>query len=213
MQVRVTMAKEVESRKSLQEKLSSKAGVMKVKADKINAEKARETFYGPQLPVPWVQEDVAYGGGGGGSGGGGGGVNRDDGDGPESPTREVMRLMKARQASGGFDTFQLARGDAGMSANATAGPNSDTATATAFLRSSYAGGSTGKPAPIMRDPRPHEDPNYVDPAVRDIVNAHKNADFIGPQVHTHERTLALTLIYYYARILYVYTYLSFPRIG
>ena len=49
--VRVDMKAELLVQEKLQKQLQDKPGLRKVKAEKIHAEQARETFYGPQVGI------------------------------------------------------------------------------------------------------------------------------------------------------------------
>ena len=49
----VGMAKEMEVQNSIRSKLLEKPAVARVHAEKVLAEKGRDKFYGPNLPVAW----------------------------------------------------------------------------------------------------------------------------------------------------------------
>lgn len=181
-QVRVSMAAEAEARKSSQDRIASKVGVQRAISEKAQGEKAREKFYGPQLPVPWVPEER---GGGGGSGGGGGGLVRSSSRGKRrgeeggneeeeemDPIEEVLQLLRARRGEG------IAEG-AHTTADARATAAEEAASAAAFLRSSLGGGALKVPTAIMRKPRPHE---RRDAALGPGSDINKDLAFIGPQL-------------------------------
>lgn len=129
----VTMAAEVSSRRSTQDRLQNKPAVASTLAERI-AEKEKPTyFYGPQLQVPWApQADSAV---------------------PEerkelSPTEEVLRMLGERGA-GALPSDDL---------NTDPGAKKLTE---AFLRSTHSGSLLKKPAPIRMNNTTHHSPSLA----------------------------------------------------
>eukprot|EP01041_Mallomonas_annulata_P003189 gene3189-6290_t len=167
-QVRVNMAQEVAVKESLHKRFLEKPGLAEVEAAKFREKTSRDRFLGPHLQVPWV-----YGANKGPGMGVGVGVGTADetalDDGEESPTEEVMAILRRR---GGMDVHD--------NAAATAKDELFDDTTAAYLKSSYSGAlSKREAAATMRIPMPHEERN---PDLNNISMEFMNRDYLEPQL-------------------------------
>jgi len=149
----VAMEAQVVAHSNTKKQLLENPAVLKVAADKLAAERARDKFYGPQLHVPWTTTAPTS-------------SSEDSGD--ESPTEEVNRLLSTRL---GNNSSNSSSNNNYNNYNSTEDPH-----ALAYLRSSFA--SSRVPSAIIRDSKTTH--SRV-PSVAQ-VEAATTKDFIGPQV-------------------------------
>ena len=150
----VSMTSEVTARSSTKKRLESKPGVVKALADKSAAAKGNDRLYGPQLPVPWVEDREVMRSWRSRRASDG---RTDDNDGDYSPTREVLQLL-------GDD---ITSPEDGL---ARAGTE-------AFLKSTYSGSLQKRPAPLsMKEVTPTKPRNLAESVSATAF------DYIGPQL-------------------------------
>lgn len=158
----VKMEREVQAVSKTQAMLA-KAGIMPPTARRALETANRDRFLGPQLPVPWGEDRLPprkawY---------------EDNDDGNESPTEEVLDLLKKRGArvNSVDEDNVLTKKNRDGSADITE----------AFLRSSYAGAPTkNAPAVAMRAPKKHDARRLIE---RELTEEEKNRDFLPTQLH------------------------------
>lgn len=128
----VSMKAEIQARSSTQGRLAKRPGVAERIIEKQQGDRVNRMFYGPSLPVQWVNDKEVmryrYADAKG---------DDSDGDAPPSPTREILKLL-GEASPGGEDNQEYTE---------------------AFLKSSYGGALHRKPAhdmstskkPVKRD--------------------------------------------------------------
>jgi len=179
------LAREAAAHASTKKRLAEKPGVLAVMHDKREAERARDKFYGPQLPVPWAME------GDGGLGTNYAGSRAASRTGSRAADKEGMDdyddfdddddddSRGGRDQSPGEQVRRLLSGNVNNSKSVIVGggKHAESDTTSAYLRSSLAA-PAARASVIMR---PSVDPNRSSRAQL-VRTPSPEPEFLGPQL-------------------------------